>query len=100
MSVRNLLNCGKSMHSMDGRQILPAQSCSTICDPMDPPGSSVHGLLQARILSALPFSPSGDLPDLGVEPCVFSFGRQIFYPCSTWVNIRIYPAWKHHSLVG
>ena len=28
------------------------QSCSTLCDPMDcsPPGSSVHGILQARIL--------------------------------------------------
>ena len=29
-----------------------AQSCSTLCDPMDcsPPGSSVHGIPQARIL--------------------------------------------------
>ena len=31
---------------------LVAQSCMTLCDPMDcnPPGSSVHGVLQARIL--------------------------------------------------
>ena len=30
---------------------LIAQSCLTLCDPMDcsPPGSSVHGILQARI---------------------------------------------------
>ena len=29
-----------------------SQSCLTLCDPMDwiPPGSSVHGVLQARIL--------------------------------------------------
>ena len=29
-----------------------AQSCWTLCDPMDcsPPGASVHGILQARIL--------------------------------------------------
>ena len=29
-----------------------AQTCLTLCDPMDysPPGSSVHGILQARIL--------------------------------------------------
>ena len=29
-----------------------AQSCPTLCDPLDcsPPGSSVHGILQARIL--------------------------------------------------
>ena len=28
-----------------------AQSCLTLCDPMDssPPDSSVHGILQARI---------------------------------------------------
>ena len=37
-----------------------AQSCPTLCDPMDcsPPGSSVHGILQARILewAAISFS--------------------------------------------
>ena len=29
-----------------------AQSCLTFCDPMDcsPPGSSVHGILQARVV--------------------------------------------------
>ena len=33
-------------------KVLVAQLCSTLCDPMDysPPGSSVHGILQARIL--------------------------------------------------
>jgi len=32
--------------------VLVAQLCLTLCDPMDcgPPGSSVHGMLQARIL--------------------------------------------------
>ena len=31
---------------------LAAQSCLILCDPMDcsPPGSSIHGILQARIL--------------------------------------------------
>ena len=37
-----------------------AQSCPTLCDPMDcsPPGFSVYGILQARILEwvAIPFS--------------------------------------------
>ena len=40
--------------------VLVAQSCLTLRDPMDysPPGSSIHGLLQARILEwvAIPFS--------------------------------------------
>ena len=32
--------------------VLVTQLCLTLCDPMDysPPGSSVHGTLQARIL--------------------------------------------------
>ena len=41
-------------------KVLVAQSCPTRCDPMDysPPGSSVHGILQARILEwvAMPSS--------------------------------------------
>ena len=37
------------------------QSCPTLCDPMDcsPPGSSVRGILQARILSRLPCPSPG-----------------------------------------
>ena len=33
-----------------------------------PPGSSVHGILQARIWSGLPFPSPGDLPNPGIEP--------------------------------
>ena len=49
-------------------------------DPMDcsPPGSSVHRILQARILEWVAISFSGDLPDQGVEPSVL-LGRQILY---------------------
>ena len=43
------------------------QSRLTLCDPMDCslPGSSVHGIFQAR---TLPFPSPGDLPDPGFEP--------------------------------
>ena len=41
-------------------KMLAAQLCPTLCDPTDcsPPGSSVHRILQARILEwvAIPFS--------------------------------------------
>ena len=41
-------------------KVLVAQLCPSVCDPMDcsPPGSSVHGTLQAAILEwvAIPFS--------------------------------------------
>ena len=47
-----------------------ALSCPTLCDPMDcsPPGSSIHGISQARVLEWLPFPSPGDLPDPGIEP--------------------------------
>ena len=34
----------------------------------DPPGSSVHGILQSRTLEWIVISSSGDLLDLGIEP--------------------------------
>ena len=48
---------------------LVAQSCPTLCDPMDcsPPGFCIYGTLQARILELL-FSSPGDFPDPGIEP--------------------------------
>ena len=38
------------------------QPCPTLCNSTDhsPPGSSVHGILQARIQSGEPFPPPGD----------------------------------------
>ena len=45
---------------------LVVQSCLTLCDPLDcsPPGSSVHGILQARILEwvAISFSRESSWP--------------------------------------
>ena len=32
------------------------------------PGSSVHGILQARILECVAIPSSGDLPDPGIKP--------------------------------
>ena len=46
-----------------------AKSCLTLCHLMDCslPGSSVHGIFQARILDWLPFPSPGDLPNSGVQ---------------------------------
>ena len=47
-----------------------AQSCPTPCDPMDcsPPGSSIRGDSPGKNTEVgLPCSPSGDLPNLGIE---------------------------------
>jgi len=45
-------------------KMLVAQLCLTFCDPSDysPPGSSVLGILQARILVAISFSRGSSSP--------------------------------------
>ena len=49
-----------SLHKKVKVEVLVTPLCPTLCDPTDcsPPGSSVHGILQARILQwvAIPFS--------------------------------------------
>ena len=47
--------------------------CSVVSDSLPPhdcssPGPSVHGILQARIWSGLPFPSPGDLPGPGIKP--------------------------------
>ena len=63
--LRSLLNQGENSESIS-ELMLVTQLCPTFCDPMDCnlPGSSVHGILQARILEwvAISFSRGSSLP--------------------------------------
>ena len=68
--------------------VLVAQSCPTLCDSMDcsPPGSSVHGILQAEILEwiAVPFSRGSSWPrDWTHVSCVSCIGGRFFI---IWAN--------------
>ena len=47
-----------------------AQSCLTLCDSMDysPSGSSVYGILQARVLEWVAMTSPEDFPNPGIEP--------------------------------
>ena len=60
-----------------------AQSCLTLCDPMDYnslPVSSVHGIFQARILEWVVISYfRGSSQPRDRESCFFCIGRQIIY---------------------
>ena len=51
-------------------KVLVIQSSLTLCDPMDcsPPGSSVHGILQTRMLEWVAISFPRGLPNPGIEP--------------------------------
>ena len=60
-----------------------------LCDPMDcgPPGSSVSGTLQPRILEwvAISFSWGSFQPrDRTRVSCVSCIGRWVLYCCATW----------------
>ena len=64
--------------------VLVAQSCPTLCEPMDCslPGSSVHGILQARVLEwvAISFSRGSSQPrDRTFVFCVSYIGKRILY---------------------
>ena len=90
--LRRLLSCASILFSSTVFIIqwysvhlcLVAQSCPTLCDPLDysPPGSSVRGILQARILQWVAISSSRgssrsrelNLPLLCLRHC-----RQILY---------------------
>ena len=72
------------------REVLINQSCLTLCDPMDysPPGSSVHGILQATILEwvAMPSSRGSSQPRdqtqiswiAGKFFTIWAFTREVF----------------------
>ena len=49
--------------------MLVVHSYRNLCNPMDrsPPGFSVHGILQAKYWSGLPFPSPGDLPEPQIE---------------------------------
>ena len=65
------------------------QSWPTLCYPMDcsPPGSSAHGILQARILKWVAMPSSRDLPNPGIEPTSLaspSLADRFYATSATW----------------
>ena len=65
------------------------RSCLTLCDPMDcsPPGASLHGILQARILEwvAISCSRGSSLPrNRTCLSCICCIGRWILYHWASW----------------
>ena len=66
-----------------------AQSCPTLCNPMDYslPGSSGHGILQARILEWVVISSpwgSSQPRDWTLVSCIFCVGRWVLYHWAIW----------------
>ena len=64
---------------------LVAKSCLTLCSPMDCslPGSSVHGISQARILEWVAISFSRGTSQARDRTYISCIGRQTLYHCTT-----------------
>ena len=94
------------------------QLCLTLCDPIDCrlAGSSVHGILWARILESVAISFSrGGLPDPGIEPESLmspALAGGCFTTSATWeashhsdmkisffpgISLKIFSPWNSHS---
>ena len=71
----------------------------TLYDPIGciPPGSSVHGILQARILECVSMPSSRDLPDPGMEPT--SLYVCMYPPNKFWKVHFLWPALYYSKLV-
>jgi len=71
--------------SLKNTEVLVTQSCPTLCDQggCSPPGSSVRGILQARILESVAISSSrGLFPTQGSNPRILHLPAQaggLFY---------------------
>ena len=82
---RGLLSCALCVRA---KSLL---MCPTLCNPMDLPGSSVHGIFRARILERVAisysrgFSQPRDQTHISYISCS---GRQILYPCTTHLTPR------------
>ena len=76
-----------------------AQSCPTLCDPMNcsPPGFSVHGMVQARILEwvAIPLSRGSSQPrDQTLVSCI---AGRLF---TVWATGKSFFMAEYYSTVG
>ena len=73
-------------------RMLVTQSCLTLRNPMDciPPGFSVCGISQARILEWLPFPSPEDFPDPGIEPWSPTFQVDSLLPEPPGRPINVY----------
>ena len=74
-------------HILDNVLCLVIQLCLTLCDPMDcsPPGSSIHEILQARILKWVANALlQGIFPTQGSNPCLLHWQDSL--PLGHWGN--------------
>ena len=68
-----------------------AQSCLTLSNPMDCslPGSSIHGIFQARVLEWVAMPSSRGPSDPGIKPQSPALAGRFFTTSATWEALKI-----------
>ena len=86
-------------------KVLVTQSCPTLCDSMDcsSPGSSVHGILQARALEwvAFPFSRGSSRPRIEPRspPVQMEEPSEPPHRSVCWITLQLFYADKEQNKV-
>ena len=82
---------------------LVTKSCPTLLKPhgYSPPGSSVHGIFQAKMLEWVAILSPGDLPNPGIKPMSPALASVFFIPWKPTVALDSYHSWEacRHFLV-
>ena len=84
---------GITKHSSSSSNVCVFSCVWLCCDPMDcsPPGFSVHGIFQARILEQVAFffsRRSSWLRDWTHVSCISCISRQILFHCAIWEALK------------
>ena len=87
---RGLLHCRWILYQLNHCLLLLSHFSPTLCDPIDgsPPGSSIHGIFQSRVLEwgAIAFSSNAGDPG-SIPGSVRSSGEGIGYPLQySWAS--------------
>ena len=95
-------------------KVVAAQSCPSLCNPVDcgPPGSSVHGIPQARVLEwgAIPFSRGSSQPRdwtqisciagrLGMDFIKIIIQQEGYIQYNTWMKTSFQLIWAINFLI-
>ena len=78
-----------------------APSCLTLCDPMDcsPPGSSVYGIFQVRILEWVSFLSPAESRSYGSSIFYLYFFKETPYPVVA-LSTYIHGVWRGTGCIG
>ena len=73
-----------------------AQLCPTPNDPMDCslPGSSIHGIFQAKVLEWVAIAFSKKTPQMFLKISTITDSLN----CRYWFGIKLLPVWQHFSV--